>query len=172
LAGAIIAVEVYKAMRGVRGSTGGVFVGPLATGIVVGRFGCLFSGLPDRTYGASTALPWGVDLGDGISRHPVQVYESLSLALFLLFYLLGLARRAPWAMRRAFYVFAAWYGAQRFVWEFLKPYPKLIGPFNLFHLISAGLVVYGCVWFVRDLRNDAGEEERALSVPRTDHHPV
>jgi hypothetical protein len=172
LAGAIVAVEAYKAARGIRESTGGLFVGSLAVGIVVGRFGCLFSGLPDRTYGVATRLPWGVDLGDGISRHPVQVYESLSIALFLLIYLLALARRAPWAMRRAFYVFVAWYGAQRFAWEFLKPYPKLIGPFNLFHLISAGLVIYGCVWFARDLRQGADEEERALSVPGPDHQPV
>ena len=50
LAGAIVAVELYKAARGIRGSTGGVFVGSLATGIMVGRWGCLFAGLPDRTY--------------------------------------------------------------------------------------------------------------------------
>jgi len=172
LAGAIVAVEIYKAARGIRGSTGGVFVGSLAMGIIVGRYGCLFSGLPDRTYGVATNLPWGVDLGDGIARHPVQVYESLSIALFLLVYLIGLARRSPWAMRRGFYVFVAWYGAQRFAWEFLKPYPKLIGPFNLFHLISAGLVIYGCVWFARDLRHGADQKERALSVPRPDHQPV
>ncbi len=172
LAGAIVAVEIYKGARGIRGSTGGVFVGSLAVGIIVGRFGCLFSGLSDRTYGVATSLPWGVDLGDGVARHPVQVYESLSVALFLLVYLISLARRSPWAMRRGFYVFVAWYGAQRFVWEFLKPYPKLIGPLNLFHLISAGLAVYGCVWFARDLRHRADEKERALSIPRPNHQPV
>jgi hypothetical protein len=34
------------------------------------------------------------------------------------------------------------YGAQRFAWEFLKPYGTLIGPFTLFHLLSAALVAY------------------------------
>ncbi len=172
LAGAILAVEIYKAVRGIRGSTGGAFVTSLTAGIVIGRWGCLFSGLGDRTYGVPTSLPWGVDLGDGVSRHPVQIYESLAMAVFLVAYLSGLARRAPWAMHRGFYVMVAWYGAQRFAWEFLKPYPKLIGPLNLFHLICAGMVVYGVVWFVRDRRREADPQGRALSVPGPDHQPV
>jgi len=172
LGGAIVAVEIYKAARGVRASTGGVFVGSFAVGVIVGRFGCLFTGLPDRTYGIPTHLPWGVDLGDGVSRHPVQVYESLAMALFLAVYLAGLARRAPWAMRRGFYVAVAWYGAQRFAWEFLKPYPTLIGPLNLFHLISLALVAYGCVYFLRDRGDEARAQERALSLSRPDHLPM
>ena len=43
-------------------------------------------------------------LGDGIGRHPVQLYESAAMALFLLAYLVGLAARASWATRRGFYV--------------------------------------------------------------------
>ena len=172
LAGAIVTVEIYKAMRGIEGSTGGIFVGSLAVGVIVGRFGCLFSGLPDRTYGVPTNLPWGVDLGDGVSRHPVQIYESLSMALFLAVYLIGLRQRRPSAMRRGFYVLVAWYGLQRFAWEFLKPYPKLIGPLNLFHLICLGLVIYGCVYFARDLRREADTQGRAVSLPRPDHQPV
>ena len=172
LAGAIVFVEVYKAVRGVRASTGGVFVGSLATGVIIGRVGCLMAGLPDFTYGTPTTLPWAVDLGDHIGRHPVQVYESLSVALFLAFYLAGLAVRAPWALRRGFYAFVAWYGAQRYLWEFLKPYPRLIGPLNLFHLLCIGLVIYGCVYFVRDLARDHAAQERALPVPGPDHLPV
>ena len=174
LAGAIVAVEIYKAVRGVRGSTGGLFVGSFATGVVVGRWGCLFTGLPDRTYGTPTALPWGVDLGDGVSRHPVQIYESAAMAVFLGLYVWGLAKRAPWAMRRGFYALCVWYGAQRFAWEFLKPYPAVIGPFNLFHLLCGGLVVYGVLYYLRDLADQRGAiaQERALSVPRPDHQPL
>ena len=36
-------------------------------------------------------------------------------------------------MRRGFYAMCMWYGATRFAWEFLKPYPLLVGPFNIFH---------------------------------------
>src|SRR3954468_2284198 len=87
LVGAIVGVEIYKRVRGVTGSTGGVFVGPFALGVVVGRWGCLFAGLAGGTYGPPPALPWAVDLGDGVGRHPVQVYESLAMAAFLVVYL-------------------------------------------------------------------------------------
>jgi len=146
LAGAIVAVELYKAVRGVRGSTGGVFVGPFALGVVIGRWGCLFAGLADRTYGTPTSLPWAVDLGDGIGRHPVQVYESLAMALFLALYLEGLARRRTWALRRGFYGLSVWYGAQRFVWEFLKPYPRILGPLDIFQLLALAMIAYA-LWF-------------------------
>jgi len=171
LVGAIVGVEIYKAIRGVKGSTGGLFVGSFSLGVVVGRLGCFFAGLPDDTYGSPTRLPWGVDLGDGIARHPVQLYESAGMAAFLALYLVGLARRAPWAMRRGFYVMCIWYGAQRFVWEFLKPYPKLAGPFNVFHLLCLGLIIYGWLYYAADLAREQAQE-RALSVPGTDHEPV
>jgi hypothetical protein len=171
LAGAIVGVELYKALRGVKGSTGGVFVGPFAMGVVVGRFACLFTGLPDGTYGTPSSLPWAVDLGDGVGRHPVQLYESLAMALFLAAYLGGLARRAPWAMRRGFYALCLWYGLTRFAWEFLKPYPPVVGPLNIFHLLCGGLAAYGCIYWRADLGRERAQE-RALPVPRPDHQPV
>ena len=172
LGGAIVAVELYKSVRGIKGSTGGVFVGSFAVGVIVGRLGCLFSGLADRTFGVATGLPWAVDLGDGVGRHPVQIYESLSMLVFLVLYIAGLAMRAPWAMRRGFYVAAAWYGVQRFCWEFLKPYPKLVGPLNLFHLICVGLIAYGCIYYARDRRAECRTQECALSISGSDHQPV
>ena len=172
LAGAIVGVEAYKALRGVKGSTGGVFVGSFSLGVVIGRFGCFFAGLADDTYGLPTHLPWGVDLGDGVSRHPVQLYESASMAAFLIAYLIGLQRRRPWAMRRGFYAMCIWYGAQRFLWEFLKPYPRLFGPFNVFHILCLGLVIYGWLYYRADRRRERGAEVGALSVPGPDYEPV
>jgi hypothetical protein len=146
LAGGIIAVELYKRARGITGSTGAIWVGPLALGIAVGRLGCLFAGLGDETYGVATGLPWGVDLGDGVPRHPVQLYESLAMLAFLAFYLLALRRRAAWTRDRAFYLFVLWYGAQRFLCEFLKPYPRLLGPLDVFQLLALGMILYA-LWF-------------------------
>jgi hypothetical protein len=171
LVGAIVAVETYKAVRGVRGSTGGIFVGSFSLGVIVGRFGCFFAGLTDDTYGTRTSLSWAVDFGDGVPRHPVQLYESAAMAVFLVIYLLGLRTRAPWAMRRGFYAMCLWYGAQRFCWEFLKPYPIVAGPFNLFHILCGGLVAYGCAFYLADLGRERAQD-RALSVPRPDHQPV
>ena len=169
LAGAIVGVEGYKAIRRVRGSTGGLFVGPLAIGVAVGRWGCLFAGLPDRTYGTPAKLPWAVDLGDGIGRHPVQVYESVAMILFLGVYIEGLARRRNWALLHGFYAFCVWYGLQRFAWELLKPYPRVLGPITLFELICGGLAVYGVVGWRASARR---AQERAVPVPGPDHQPV
>lgn len=146
LAGGIVAVELYKLARGIRGSTGVIWVGPLALGIAIGRWGCLVAGLSDETYGTPTALPWGVDLGDGIARHPVQLYESLAMLAFLGLYLAALARRAEWTRERAFYLFILFYAAQRFVWEFLKPYPRLLGPLDVFQLLALAMIFYALLF--------------------------
>lgn len=152
LVGGIVGVEIYKLVRGIRMSTGIIFVGPFAAGVAVGRWGCLFAGLPDHTYGIASTVPWAVDLGDGIGRHPVQVYESLAMATFFLAFVLGLRVHASWATRHGFYWLAIAYGAQRFLWEFLKPYPTLIGPINHFHLMCAALVIYGAAMILKDRR--------------------
>ena len=148
--GGIVGVEIYKWSNGIRGSTGRAFVAPLAAGIAVGRLGCFFAGLPDYTYGVPTALPWGVDFGDGVPRHPVQLYESAAMLVFLVIYLRELARGSELLLRDGFYVFVLFYGAQRFVWEFLKPYPTLLGPFNIFHLLCFAMIAYSLVMIGRN----------------------
>jgi phosphatidylglycerol---prolipoprotein diacylglyceryl transferase len=142
VAGGIVGVELFKRAKGIRGSTGGQFVAPLALGIAVGRLGCFFAGLPDYTYGTPTELAWGVDFGDGVPRHPVQLYESAAMLLFLALYLRGLVADSHLVRRQGFYLFVGWYAIQRFAWEFLKPYASVIGPFNVFHLICIALIGY------------------------------
>jgi prolipoprotein diacylglyceryltransferase len=153
LAGAILAVELYKRATGLSGSTGIGVVAPLAFGIAVGRVGCLLAGLEDFTYGTPTSLPWGMDFGDGVLRHPVQLYESLTMAAFLVWFLVGLARGGELARRHGFALFVAVYAGQRFAWEFFKPYPGVAGPFNLFHLTCLGLLAYAA-WLIQS-RSDA-----------------
>lgn len=149
LAGAIAAVELWKWRHGVRRSTGGAFVLPLAVGIAVGRLGCFFSGLADFTYGAPTALPWAVDIGDGVARHPVQLYEALAMAGFAVVFARALGRNACWAREHAFHALIIYYAATRFAWEFMKPYPPLAGPLNVFHVLMVGLGAYGIIWWRR-----------------------
>ena len=107
IAGGIVGAEGYKLARGIQGSTGLVFVAPLATGIAIGRWGCFLSGLPDYTYGTPTSLPWGVDFGDGIPRHPVQLYESAAMAVLLALFLL--IRRRPFVAANGFYLMTGFY---------------------------------------------------------------
>ena len=149
LAGAIAAVEIFKRMRGISGSTGLIFVPAFATSVMVGRWGCHFAGLEDKTFGTPTSLPWGHDFGDGVMRHPVQLYESFTMAAFLVVALVLIARRNPFFMRNGFYLLVLVYAGQRFLWEFLKPYATVAGPFNLFHLLCAGLVIYSIAMMAR-----------------------
>ncbi len=145
LAGAIIGVETFKSWRGMRGSTGIIFVPAFCATVVVGRWGCFLTGLSDETYGTPTSLPWGVDFGDGVLRHPVQLYESFAMLAFLVVTLVLLARRNTWFMANGFYAMVLFYAVQRFAWEFLKPYAPILGPLNLFHLVCAGLIAYALV---------------------------
>jgi len=75
----LISVELIKRYIGLRESTGDLYAIPLALGIAIGRIGCFLTGLPDNTYGTPTSLPWAVDFGDGIPRHPTQLYEIVFL---------------------------------------------------------------------------------------------
>jgi phosphatidylglycerol---prolipoprotein diacylglyceryl transferase len=119
LLGGLIGVEVAKKLTGQRRSTGDALVLPIAVGLGMGRVGCFLAGLHDDTYGLPTSLPWGVDFGDAIDRHPTQLYE---IAVVLP---LGLAlRRTSMATPGlSFKLFLSIYLLWRFAVEFLKPVP-------------------------------------------------
>ena len=74
LMGAYIGVELAKLWLGVAIKTGDSFALPLAFALAVGQQGCFFHGC---CCGVPTDLPWGIDFGDGVRRHPIQIYESL-----------------------------------------------------------------------------------------------
>ena len=143
--GGIAGVELWKLVKRRSGSTGIVYVVPLSLGMILGRIGCLYAGLADFTYGAPTSLPWGWDFGDGILRHPAPLYESLAMAVFLAGFFLWF-RRAPRSLAaKGFYLFVAWYAAQRFAVEFSKPYGSLMAGLDLFQvgaLILLGYALY------------------------------
>jgi prolipoprotein diacylglyceryltransferase len=121
LLGGLIGVELAKKWVGHSRSTGDSFVYPLITGMAIGRIGCFLTGLADNTHGIATSLPWGVDFGDGIPRHPAQLYEIA--------FLIGLAaviymrKRFAYEQGDLFKLFMVGYLAFRFLVDFIKPYP-------------------------------------------------
>ena len=150
LVGAIVGVEIYKAIRGVRGSTGGVFVGPFALGVAVGRWGCLFAGLPDGTYGLRSAL------GHLATDRPPSCRSTRSMAV----------PRSPEGLAagrgRCARLLRSASGTARAVSRgFLKPYPPL-SPLNLFHVLT-GLVHMMALLPPKPADDHA--EGRALPVP-------
>jgi len=140
--GATIAVESFKKVMKIKGSTGAYFVPSLAIGIAIGRVGCFLSGLEDYTYGIETNFILGYDFGDGISRHPVQLYESAMMLLFFLYVLWVYFKYRDYFEKNIFYQFILLYAVQRFIWEFLKPYETLAFGLNVFQFFCLGLVVY------------------------------
>jgi len=53
--------------------------------------------------------------------------------------------RNVFVIENGFYLAVGFYGAQRFALEFIKPYGTLIGPFTLFHLLSAAIIAYAII---------------------------
>jgi len=117
--GGLIGVELTKKMIGVKRSTGDAFVYPLIVGTVVGRIGCFLTGLSDRTYGIATTLPWGVDFGDGIPRHPTQLYEIIFLLNLMIFLKLRSRYHRQEGDLFKFYMIA--YLSFRLLIDFIKP---------------------------------------------------
>lgn len=163
LVGGIAAVELFKRINGLRGSTGAALVPGLCLGIFIGRWGCLLAGLDDYTYGIASAPLPGIDFGDGVERHAVPLYEGFTMLAFGLAAAAGLLRGDPRWWQRGFYYFAFAYGIQRFVWEFLKPYPTTLAGLTIFQYLCIGLMVYGLVMLRAERKYD---DDAVSSAPR------
>ena len=122
LLGGLIGVELAKKISGARGSTGDVFVFPVLLGLMIGRTGCFVAGLEDGTFGVPTELPWGIDFGDGIPRHPTQLYEIVFAAML---WRVLLRMRAGWSVQPGllFKAMLSSYLLWRLLVDGLKPVP-------------------------------------------------
>ena len=78
LLGGWLAVELAERLQGIHARTGDLFVLPLCLRIAVGRIGCLLAGLADDTFGSPSTLPWAINFGDGVPRHPPSSTRSSS----------------------------------------------------------------------------------------------
>jgi len=142
IVGATLFIEIFKKVMNIHGSTGAYFVPSLSIGIAIGRLGCFFSGLEDYTYGIETTSIFGYDFGDGVMRHPVQLYESAIMSLFFIYVLYIYFKSREYFEKYIFYQFILLYATERFVWEFLKPYETIALGLNVFQLFCLGLILY------------------------------
>lgn len=141
LLGGLIGVETAKKLIGWRRSTGDDFVLPLAVGTMIGRIGCFLTGLGDHTYGVSTTLITGIDFGDGIKRHPTQLYEIFFLAL-LIFAIWNVKRKRMGWEGMLFQLFMLGYLTFRLLIDFIKPTPHPYGILNNIQLASLLGILY------------------------------
>lgn len=120
LVGGYFGVELAKSLLDIRFKTGDGFAVPVAVAIAIGRLACFQAGC---CFGTPTAMPWGVNFGDGVARHPTQLYETG-------FHLVAAGVLAVLRSRNLFrgqliklYFIA--YFIYRFLTEFIRPEPQL-----------------------------------------------
>ena len=142
LLGGLTGVELMKKIIGERQNTGDLFTFPLLLGMIIGRVGCFSAGIYEETYGLPTRLPWAMDLGDGILRHPVTLYEILYL-LLLWIVLVRISKKYPLKQGSLFKLMMIAYLVFRFSLDFIKPgwrYCLGLGTIQL--ACVAGLIYY------------------------------
>ena len=136
LFGGLLGVEIAKRQIAEKQSSGDLFTLPIIFGIFIGRIGCFLSGINEFTYGTETSFFMGMDLGDGIARHPIALYELFFL-LVLYFFLKGINKVKHLESGYVFQLFMLCYFGFRFFIEFLKP--------NVFHIFGLSSIQYLCI---------------------------
>lgn len=124
LFGGLLGVELAKKIIGEKQSSGDLFTLPIIVGIVIGRMGCFLAGINEFTYGRETQWFTGMNLGDGVLRHPIALYEILFLS-GLFFLLRSILKKQTLPNGTIFQWFMISYFSFRFLLEFIKPTPFL-----------------------------------------------
>ncbi|APQ19290.1 diacylglyceryl transferase [Maribacter hydrothermalis] len=121
LFGGLLGVELAKKIIGEKHSSGDLFTLPIILGIIIGRIGCFLSGIKEFTYGKETSFFTGMDLGDGITRHPIALYEVVFL--IILFIIIRSLQKSNRTFKNGdlFKLFMVAYFTLRFCIEFIKP---------------------------------------------------
>ncbi|WP_396602534.1 prolipoprotein diacylglyceryl transferase [Algibacter sp. R77976] len=143
LFGGLLGVEFVKNRIGETRSSGDLFTFPIILGIFIGRVGCFLSGINEFTYGYETSSVFGMDLGDGVLRHPTSLYELVFLVV-LFFCLKWIKNTKHLKNGELFKWFMILYFAFRFFIEFLKP-----NVFYVFGLSSIQILCIICLLYYR-----------------------
>jgi phosphatidylglycerol:prolipoprotein diacylglycerol transferase len=142
LLGGLLMVEVTKKIIHERSSSGDLFTYPLILAMMIGRIGCFTSGMAEETYGIPTHFILGMNLGDGVLRHPVTLYEIGFLGL-LWVGLAAIERRVKLIDGYRFQFFMIAYFAFRFLLDFIKPRDVLFAGLGTIQICSLiGLLYY------------------------------
>jgi phosphatidylglycerol---prolipoprotein diacylglyceryl transferase len=163
LIGGLIGVEYMKKRLLIVSRTGDLFAVPLCVGIAIGRVGCFLTGIEDHTAGVATLLPWGVNFGDGVLRHPTQLYES-AFALLLGIFLWRWSKR-PHIEGDIFKAFMVSYFGFRLACDFLKPDIRVIGGLSSIQCACIAMLCYYAGDIVRWFRTiKAGKENIGMNA--------
>lgn len=136
LFGGLLGVETAKYFIHEKNSSGDLFTLPIILGILIGRIGCFLAGTTEFTYGKQTSFVTGIDLGDGLLRHPLALYEVVFL-IILLSVFRSLYNRHTLDSGLLFKLFMLSYFGFRFLLEFLKP--------NVYFVLGLSTIQWLCI---------------------------
>ena len=157
LVGGYFGVEAMKWALDIRVKTGDSFAAPVAAAVAVGRLACFNA---PCCFGTETALPWGVDFGDGLRRHPTQLYECAFHAAFAVVLLALQSRGLFKGQLIKFYIIG--YLIYRFCTEFIRPEPTLWLDLSVYQWATLIFTpVFAFLWWrdARALRKGAENKE-------------
>ncbi|MDD2656274.1 MAG: prolipoprotein diacylglyceryl transferase [Patescibacteria group bacterium] len=135
LLGGTLAVWYVKKKLAIKEKKGNLFAPAIALGVAIGRIGCFLRGC---CYGIPTNLPWGINFGDNIPRHPTQIYETIFM---LIMFPILLYKRKTANPGYLFYLLMNSYFIFRFFEEFIRENPHYFG-LTLFQYISLIALVF------------------------------
>jgi prolipoprotein diacylglyceryltransferase len=147
LLGGLFGVELIKKLIGVKTASGDVYVIPIIVALFIGRIGCFLMGIEEPVYGIETSFFMGMDLGDGLKRHPVALYEMIYMVL-----LLGLfisIRKKEMLNGDRFKLFMVLYFLFRFLTEFIKPYHPIFLNLSSIHWSALFIFLYYYKFIIR-----------------------
>lgn len=147
LVGGLIGVEIAKAVKGIKRSSGDLYVYPIIIGMSIGRIGCFLQGVSDGTWGNQTDSIFGMDGGDGIMRHPAPLYEIFALLFIAL--IIKIFPKTKLREGDRFKIFLGLYCLFRLGIENLKPVVKYLPlQLSMIQLVSLAVIIFYCVHFV------------------------
>jgi phosphatidylglycerol:prolipoprotein diacylglycerol transferase len=147
MVGGYAGVEIAKWAVGVTIKTGDTFAVPVAVAVAIGRLACFLGGC---CYGTECSLPWGIDFGDGVRRHPTQIYESgFHFAAAIVLAQLGQRGMFRGQLIKLYYIAYFFY---RFLTEFIRPEPRVwLGLTGYQWAALLFIPIFICLW-MHDVR--------------------
>lgn len=138
LIGGFLGVLIIKKIFKIKIKMGNDIAPAAALGMAIGRLGCFFTGC---CYGKATGFNFGINFGDGILRHPTQLYEfTFNLILFaVLLYLRLKTEQKPGAL---FKVLVNSYLIFRFFNEFLRDTQMILPFLTYYQLICVLCLIF------------------------------
>ena len=152
LLGGYLAVEIAKRLLGYRGTTGDWFAVIVPVGIVLGRVGCILNGC---CLGRACGPSWfTMNDANGVARWPAALVELLFNALMLGVVLV--LRRQKILPGQHFHIYLMAYGLFRFLHEFLRDTPQIVGPVSGYQIAALGIFALGAVGFAMRRQTASG----------------